>query len=105
MVFGFTGLTARELMDSPGSFRSVSGVQLGLAAVALVVFHTPPLTAPAYTRSALWGSVAMASTAPAAVDRPSSRPPVIGPGPCSTQVADGTSRASSRSTRRRDEPR
>jgi len=42
----WTGLIASELMDNPGSRRSVEGDQLGLSAVALVVFQTPPLTVP-----------------------------------------------------------
>src|SRR5213593_2443792 len=39
----FTGLMASELMDSAGSCWSVSGSHVGLAAIALVVFQTPPL--------------------------------------------------------------
>src|SRR5262249_27391852 len=45
-VLGFTGLNARELMEISGSWQPVSGVQAGLAAVALVVFQTPPFTDP-----------------------------------------------------------
>src|SRR5439155_6587591 len=46
-TLGFTGLMASEVMDRSGSCWSVSGTQVGLAAVALVVFQTPPLTVPA----------------------------------------------------------
>jgi hypothetical protein len=59
-VFGSTGLTAKASIERAGRAWSVSGVQWGLAAVALVVFQTPPLTEPTYTTFALAGSTAMA---------------------------------------------
>src|SRR5207253_7427309 len=43
-VSGRTGLMASELMDNAGKCLSVRGVQVGLSAVELVVFQTPPLT-------------------------------------------------------------
>jgi hypothetical protein len=45
-MLGFTGLSASDLIDKAGNRLSVSGDQLGLSAVALVVFQTPPLTVP-----------------------------------------------------------
>src|SRR5687768_18501327 len=70
---------------------SVLGVQVGLGLVALVLRQIPPFTVPITTISALVGCAAMASTAPATgrstgVEMFSTCPPVIGPGPCSTQV-------------------
>jgi len=41
-----TGLIASEFMDNAGNCWSVRGVQVGLSAVALVVFQMPPLTVP-----------------------------------------------------------
>jgi hypothetical protein len=58
-VLESTGLIANELIDSAGSCVSVSGVQVGVAAVALEVFHTPPLTVPTKTMSAEMGTIAL----------------------------------------------
>src|SRR4030095_9538047 len=40
---GFTGLMASERIERAGNSKSVSGIHVGFAAVALVVFQMPPL--------------------------------------------------------------
>ena len=71
---------------------SVSGVHDGVAASALVVRQTPPLTDATYMMLALVGCVTTASTAPATGLRALAGcsvacPLRMGAGPCVTQVA------------------
>src|SRR4051794_40198913 len=72
---------------------------MGAAAVALVVFQTPPLTAPMYTIAALVGFGAMALIAPliSLFGGSASWALAVGPGPSATQADAGARRSSSRS--------
>src|SRR5207244_4541049 len=81
------GLKAIDVIDRPGK-SSISGVQLGDAALALVVRQMPPFTEPTKTVLAWVGWTAIAWIAPAtgASVMPSTWPLMSGPGPCSTQV-------------------
>src|SRR4051812_23188267 len=87
------------------AWASVSGSQVGLAALALTVFHTPPEDDPAYRTFALVGSAARAVMRPPAESVPGAVPLVIGAGPRAAQSvvlsgipAAGTERSSRPST-------
>src|SRR5712692_3351648 len=88
MVVLDSGLTAIEAMELAGSAVSVSGAQVGVAACALVVFHTPPFTVATYNVFASVGSTAIPWMAPdtGLPAIPSLCPPVDGPGPCAIQT-------------------
>ena len=81
------GLKVIDAMDRPGK-SSIRGVQLGEAALALVVRQMPPLTEPIKTVLAWVGWGAMVRMAPATglSVMPSTWPLRSGPGPCSTQL-------------------
>lgn len=109
---GKSGFIAMSPTDRLGNW-SVSGVQVGLVAVALAVRHTPPFTPPANAMFGLVGWGVMASTAPVRWEKllfgvaPASWVPAstVGAGPDGSQVGTpswmmaGASRSSIRSTR------
>ena len=68
--------------------RSVSGTHVGLAAAALVVFQTPPFTAPRYAMFTLPGCGRRRLTAPptSLLAMPVTPPLRSGPGPCAVQI-------------------
>src|SRR5215831_19084340 len=62
-MLGFTGSIAMSPTARDG-WWSVSGVQVGVAASAFVVFQTPPCAPPTYTVLGSVGWTAMADTRP-----------------------------------------
>src|SRR5205823_4420225 len=92
----FWGSKSSALIDSDGG-KSVSGVQVGLAALALAVRQMPPLTVPANSVSELVGCGSTTCTAPE-MALPGARlvtaPCSTGPPPCASHLTAPSDNAS-----------